>query len=157
MHNHVATPTKQWVELIKDPAKFGRIIGADDFPRVPGSLLTREWVESGRRSGKWSAEFPQEFPPTLFYGPAREPLVVHPDNGGLGAMGGVVPGPELTVDDVADLVGPDKMVDVIGEFTSCNGISTDSRRRDADVRPVAALPLGRVCPRTRERREREGV
>lgn len=26
MHNHVPTPTKQWVDLIKDPAKYGRVI-----------------------------------------------------------------------------------------------------------------------------------
>jgi len=114
MHNHVATPTKQWVDLIKDPAKYGRVIAADNFPRVPGHILRKEWVE-GRGSSEAGDAFPPEFPPTLFYGPTREPLVVHPSNGGLASMGGVIPDPSLTVDDVARLVGPEKMVDVIGK------------------------------------------
>lgn len=26
MHNHIATPTKNWLDLIKDPKKYGRVI-----------------------------------------------------------------------------------------------------------------------------------
>lgn len=32
MHNHVPTPTKNWIDLIKDPPKYGRVI-------KPGGLL----------------------------------------------------------------------------------------------------------------------
>lgn len=37
--------------------------------------------------------------------------------GGLSSMGGMVPDPDLTVDDVARLVGPEKLVDVIDVAT----------------------------------------
>lgn len=107
MHHHNATPTKGWIDLIKDPKKRGRVIKPDNFPRVPGELLRRPWLDG---------ETVNELPPTLFYGPTREPLVVRPENGGLISMGGKVPGPSLTVDDVSRLVGPEKMVDVISEL-----------------------------------------
>ncbi|TXT09207.1 hypothetical protein VHUM_02681 [Vanrija humicola] len=120
MHNHIATPTKNWLDLIKDPKKYGRVIKPDNFPRVPGSLLRREWVESGASAsdlGLAEPPYPPEFPPTLFYGPTREPLVVTSSEGGLSSMGGMVPDPSLTVDDVARLVGPEKLVDVIDVAT----------------------------------------
>lgn len=88
----------------------------DGFPRVPGHILCREWVESGTTASDvavGSSKFPPEFPPSLFAGPRREPLVVRPENGGLASMGGMVPDRSLTVDDVSRLVGPTKMVDVI--------------------------------------------
>jgi hypothetical protein len=144
MHNHVATPTKQWVELIKDPAKFGRVIKEDNFPRVPGSLLRQQWVESGNGT---TGSSPPEFPPTLFYGPTREPMVVTPEEGGLESMGGMIPDPSLTVDDVSHLVGPDKMVDVIGESDACCirvVWLTHPRRCLADFLAVAFVPMGRV-------------
>lgn len=106
MHHHNATPTKGWIDLIKDPKKYGREVKPDDFPRVPGKLLRKSWLEG---------EILNELPPTLFYGPTREPLVVEPENGGLSSLGGKVPDANLTVDDVSRLVGPDKMVDVIGK------------------------------------------
>jgi hypothetical protein len=37
------------------------------------------------------------------------------EDGGFTSMGGRLPKPELTVQDVADLVGRDRMVDVIGK------------------------------------------
>lgn len=42
--------------------------------------------------------------------------MVGPENGGLTSMGGMIPDPSLTVDDVSRLVGPDKLVDVIGKW-----------------------------------------
>ncbi|KAL1407772.1 JmjC domain-containing histone demethylation protein 1 [Vanrija albida] len=117
MHNHIATPTKNWLDLIKDPKKYGRVIKPDNFPRVPGALLRREWVDSGASPSNADTSDPTSFPPTLFYGPTREPLVVTQAEGGLTSMGGMVPDPSLTVDDVARLVGPDKLVDVIDVAT----------------------------------------
>lgn len=41
MHNHVATPTKQWVDLIKDPAKYGRVIREGKYPPKVGKLSSQ--------------------------------------------------------------------------------------------------------------------
>lgn len=128
MHHHNATPTKGWIDLIKDPKKHGRVIKLDNFPRVPGELLRRPWLEG---------ETVNELPPTLFYGPTREPLVVRPENGGLSSMGGEVPGPSLTVDDVSRLVGPNKMVDVIGKFRRSLEKELTVRRQHATVLAMA--------------------
>lgn len=131
MHNHNATPTRGWLDLIKNPAKHGRVIKEgelriashaltiDNFPRAPGSLLRKQWIESGISASDVALDappYPAQLPPTLFYGPTREPLVVRAEDGGITSMGGKVPDPGLTVDDVSRLVGPQRMVDVIGEF-----------------------------------------
>ncbi|CAK9781731.1 unnamed protein product [Cutaneotrichosporon oleaginosum] len=120
MHNHTATPTRGWIDLIKNPAKYDRVIKDGNFPRVPATLLRKEWIESGVTASDvavGTAPFPAHLPPTLFYGPTREPLVVRPEDGGIASMGGKVPEPGLTVDDVARLVGPQRMVDVIDVAT----------------------------------------
>jgi F-box/leucine-rich repeat protein 10/11 len=70
--------------------------------------MTRAWLDGLE---------PSEYPPTLYYGPEREPLVFKPEDGGFEGLGGKIPGPDLTVADVARLVGPNRMVDVIGEPT----------------------------------------
>ncbi|BEI84833.1 hypothetical protein CcaverHIS002_0502340 [Cutaneotrichosporon cavernicola] len=132
MHNHNATPTRSWLDLIKNPAKHGRVIkegelaghvpaeATGNFPRVPGSLLRKQWIESGVTASDVAVgdlPYPTHLPPTLFYGPTREPLVVRPEDGGITSMGGKVPDPGLTVDDVSRLVGPHRMVDVIDVAT----------------------------------------
>ncbi|KAL7422386.1 JmjC domain-containing histone demethylation protein 1 [Cryptotrichosporon argae] len=109
LHNHVPTPTRTWLELIRNPGATGRVIGVDNFPRLPGNLLTRDWLDGKLARSK--------LPPTLFYGPAREPLVVTPQDGGMASLGGKVPGPALTVSDIARLVGPYVKVDVIDVAT----------------------------------------
>jgi hypothetical protein len=38
------------------------------------------------------------------------------EDGGFASMGGKLPKPELTVQDIADMVGRNRMVDVIGEM-----------------------------------------
>jgi hypothetical protein len=43
-------------------------------------------------------------------------LIVKQEDGGFEAMGGKLPSKDLTVQDVAKLVGGERMVDVIGEF-----------------------------------------
>lgn len=70
----------------------------------------------------------------MYYGPEREPLVFKPEDGGFEGLGGKIPGPELTVADVARLVGPNRMVDVIGEHIPPS--TTDRRCRNAIIRAV---------------------
>ncbi|KAK6910935.1 hypothetical protein I203_104970 [Kwoniella mangroviensis CBS 8507] len=106
LNNSIATPTNQWLDLISDPGKYGRVILDAEYKSVPGSLLSRSWLDS-------PSDTKQEYPPTMFYGPEREPIIVRPENGGFTSMGGQIPGKDLTVQDVAKLVGPKRMVDVI--------------------------------------------
>ena len=61
-----------------------------------------------------SVDYPPHLPPTLFYGNLREPLIITPEDGGFASLGGKLPSKDLTVADVARLVGPEHMVDVIG-------------------------------------------
>lgn len=42
------------------------------------------------------------------------PIIINPSNGGYSGLGGSIPPPDITVNDVARLVGPERMVDVIG-------------------------------------------
>lgn len=37
MHNHNATPTRSWLDLIKDPAKHGRVIHEGELSCCTGS------------------------------------------------------------------------------------------------------------------------
>ncbi|WRT68668.1 uncharacterized protein IL334_005647 [Kwoniella shivajii] len=106
LNNSVATPTSQWLDLIADPGKYGRVILDGEYRSVPGDILKRSWLDSDPDSYS-------EYPPTLFYGPQRDPIIVRSDNGGFTGMGGQVPGKDLNVQDVARLVGPKRMVDVI--------------------------------------------
>ncbi|KAK8854559.1 hypothetical protein IAR55_003298 [Kwoniella newhampshirensis] len=109
LNNSIATPTTQWLDLIANPAKTGRTILDADYPRVPGKLVTRAWLESSSLSTS-DTDMP---PPTCFYGPKRRPIIVRPEDGGFASLGGHIPGKDLTVQEVARLVGPKKMVDVI--------------------------------------------
>ncbi|RXK37331.1 hypothetical protein M231_05397 [Tremella mesenterica] len=148
MHNHIPTPTGKWLELINDPEKYGARILEDNFPRIPGDLLTKAWIESPLsdtpiseivngvnyntsstspkgtsipRTSVPSASFPHpttdfsetRFPPTLFYGPSRVPLVIRKSDGGFESMGGRLPSKSLKVGDIVKLVGEDRTVDVI--------------------------------------------
>ncbi|OWZ77228.1 JmjC domain-containing histone demethylation protein 1 [Cryptococcus neoformans Bt85] len=112
LNNSIATPTHQWLELIADPEKYGRTILDANYPAIPGKLLTRAWLESQPLPGQPSSISP-DLPPTRFWGPNREPLIVRPEDGGFSSLGGHLPPKDLTVQDVANLVGPDRMVDVI--------------------------------------------
>nr|XP_019011725.1 uncharacterized protein I206_03830 [Kwoniella pini CBS 10737]OCF50506.1 hypothetical protein I206_03830 [Kwoniella pini CBS 10737] len=105
LNNSVATPTNQWLDLIADPAKYGRVILDANYKSVPAKLLSRSWLDGATSDA--------DYPPTLFYGQQREPIIIRPENGGFSGLGGQVPGKDLTVQDVAKLVGPKKMVDVI--------------------------------------------
>lgn len=84
-----------------------------NYPSLPGKLLTRAWLESQPLPGQPSSISPNQ-PPTRFWGPNREPLIVRPEDGGFSSLGGHLPPKDLTVQDVANLVGSDRMVDVIG-------------------------------------------
>jgi F-box/leucine-rich repeat protein 10/11 len=112
----------------------------DGFPRLPGRLVSRAWIESpaptnshtippsiassSRHSSPLSpppgasslqpVDYPPHLPPTLFYGPDRQPLIIGPEDGGFESLGGKLPSKDLNVQDIARLVGPDRMVDVIG-------------------------------------------
>ena len=137
LHNHISTPTAKWLALIKEPKKTGRVISEREcvahlglsavfcmsvelskgatqigpYTRIPGSLLTKQWIESDPSS----SSNPQHSP-SIFHGPDREPFVVSKEDGGFTSMGGKLPKTGLTVQDVANLVGRDRMVDVIGEL-----------------------------------------
>ncbi|ORY29669.1 hypothetical protein BCR39DRAFT_531569 [Naematelia encephala] len=127
LHNHDAAPTSRWLALIADPERYGATIKPDDFPRIPASLLSRDWIESSNATTRHSAtsldpasqeglptsKDPPDFSPSLFYGSMREPLVVRKEDGGFEGLGGRLPGKDLTVADVARLVGPDVQVPVI--------------------------------------------
>lgn len=109
-----------------------------NFPRVPASLLRREWLDSARISDNsfstsvkqegapltptsdgnrpsTASPYPPNLPPNLYYGPNREPLIIKPEDGGFEGLGGRIPGKGFSVGDVAKLVGPQRMVDVIGK------------------------------------------
>ncbi|OCF40722.1 hypothetical protein I317_05494 [Kwoniella heveanensis CBS 569] len=109
LNNSIATPTSQWLDLIANPAAYGTTILDANYQCVPGKLLSKAWLESDPSSPEWS----DQYPPTLFYGEEREPIIVRPEDGGFVSMGGHLPGKDLTVQVVAELVGPEKMVPVI--------------------------------------------
>ena len=73
---------------------------ADDYPRVPAGKVRKEFLESD-----------DSFP---FFGPDRQPIIITASEGGYASLGGTIPPSNLTVSDVARLVGADRMVDVIG-------------------------------------------
>ncbi|WWD19304.1 hypothetical protein CI109_103762 [Kwoniella shandongensis] len=112
LNNSIATPTTQWLDLIANPAKTGRTILDADYPRIPGKLVTKAWLESSSSSSP-NVLTPDAPSPTCFYGPDRQPIIIRPEDGGFSSLGGHIPGKDLTVQEVARLVGPKKMVDVI--------------------------------------------
>ncbi len=115
LHHHISSPTAKWLALIRDPRASGRAIRETPYPRVPGRVLSRDWVE-GRTADA------QKYPPEIFHGPDREPFVVTPEDGGFESMGGRLPPPGFTVQDVARLVGPDVVVPVIGALGERAGL-----------------------------------
>jgi F-box/leucine-rich repeat protein 10/11 len=116
LHHHISTPTAKWLDLIGNPEKYGTKITEGNFPKIPGSMITRAWIESAGKGVKAENGSSSDLDPTLFYGPTREPLIITKEAGGFSSLGGKIPGDDFTVADVARLVGPDKMVDVIGEL-----------------------------------------
>lgn len=136
---------------------------AGNFPRVPASLLTRSWLESEQPQAGPSHSQPMGIPPTppsdpsssnrssadhpvlspsLYYGPLREPLIIKPEDGGFEGMGGKLPGRDLTVSDVARLVGPDRTVDVIGRYGFRTGLT--SRRGYPAIERLDTPEMGRI-------------
>ncbi|WVQ79596.1 hypothetical protein IAT38_001696 [Cryptococcus sp. DSM 104549] len=120
LNNSIATPTSQWLELIADPDKFGRTILDAEYKTLPGKLLTRAWLESTSDPSPTAAptagpSSPSSLntPQVYLWGPNREPLIIRPEDGGFSSLGGHIPGKDFTVQEVARLVGRDKVVDVI--------------------------------------------
>lgn len=113
MHHHISTPTGKWLDLIANPENYNTTIVDADYPRLPGKMVSREWIE-GHQEGAG----PSTPPGSTFYGSGRQPIIVRPEDGGFEAMGGKLPGKDFTVQDVAKSVGPDRAVDVIGVSTT---------------------------------------
>jgi len=90
------------------------------------------------------AQYALDSPPTLFYGSNREPLIIGPEEGGFESLGGKLPSKDLTVGEIARLVGPDRMVDVIGGRDAFGYIlsSLYSRRRHPTIRSVDIIEMG---------------
>lgn len=104
--NHgIPTPTGNWLKLIQEPEKYGADIRIGDFPQVSGELLSKDWLESDAVGA---------VSPMTFYGPDRRPMIVRPEQGGIEGMGGKLPDANLTVSDVAEQLGRNHTVDVIG-------------------------------------------
>jgi F-box/leucine-rich repeat protein 10/11 len=74
-------------------------------------MLTKAWLDSETDADDSGIS------PSTYYGPMREPLIIKPEDGGFEGLGGKLPSQKLTVADVARLVGPDRQVDVIGQYT----------------------------------------
>lgn len=70
MHHHNATPTKGWLDLIKDPAKHGRVIKEGGFG-VRGAVLTHKMgflvsqVAYSAKSGSSPVKPPRTWPLAL--------------------------------------------------------------------------------------------
>ncbi|TYJ52577.1 hypothetical protein B9479_006827 [Cryptococcus floricola] len=115
LHNSIATPTAKWLQIIANPEGYGRTILDADYPTLPGHLLTKEWLESLPRPTPQNPtpQAPPNIPsPSIFHGPDRTPLIIRPSDGGFSSLGGHLPS-SITVRDIARLVGPEKLVDVI--------------------------------------------
>lgn len=110
LHNSISTPTNKWLNLIADPEKQGRVITDRPFTQLSGTQVTKAWLDSDPSASSSTAPGP---PPTLFYGSSREPIVIPRHMGGFTSLGGRLPDLKLGFQDVANLVGRDKVVDVI--------------------------------------------
>jgi F-box/leucine-rich repeat protein 10/11 len=102
--------------MVRESCKAWRDLHTDlevaDYPHIPATLLSKSWLDSASDP---TSSFPAEFPPSLFYGPDRKPLVITQKDGGFEGMGGLLPSKNLKVTDVAEQAGPSMTVDVIGE------------------------------------------
>jgi F-box/leucine-rich repeat protein 10/11 len=72
--------------------------------------LDKAWLDSDE-------QLPGVPPPSLFFGPAREPIIIPKSKGGFTSLGGRVPDSKLGFQDVANLVGRDQKLDVIDVAT----------------------------------------
>ena len=108
MSSHLAS--LDWVE--SHPSSSERFNG---FPQVASPSRQSPSLESTSGPRRHTVH-QTDLSPTLFYGPKRPPLIIGPEEGGFEGLGGVLPGKDLTVEGVAKLVGPDRMVDIIGKF-----------------------------------------
>lgn len=135
LHNSIPTPTYRWLDLIANPEKTGRTIsdrellcplesrqseGLADYPghvrwtgpftQVDGSCLDKAWLDS--------EDTPPGAPsPSLFFGPDREPIIIPKSKGGFTSLGGRIPDPKLSFQDVANLVGREQKLDVVDVAT----------------------------------------
>lgn len=83
---------------------------SEKFPQVHGSVITKAWLD-----GTATATDPS-ISPELFYGKDRQPIIIPREMGGFESLGGKLPAGDLGVKEVAELVGKDVMVPVIGEL-----------------------------------------
>ena len=85
----VEADPNRWLRMLE-----GKVIKSDPFKRMKGSDVGLEWLDSEEDA-------------------MRKPIVIeHPD--GLGMK---MPSPKFTVNDVAEIVGSDMPVEVIGTFS----------------------------------------
>lgn len=73
----------------------GKVFKADTFPRMKGSDITVEWLEEDENA-------------------LMEPIVIEKAEG----LGMKMPASDFTVDDVAELIGENTPLEVIGISTS---------------------------------------
>jgi hypothetical protein len=122
----------RWAALMRD-----KPLAPDAFRRLPGAALTPEWLEADADA-------------------FREPVVIEAPDG----LGMTMPGPEFTVQDVADAVGADTPVEVIGASPRPSAPAgtpeadpqTSPRRRTAPGGPSAAGRSTSRRPRPRATR-----
>ncbi len=91
--------------------------------KINGNLLSKEWMESVSTddypgSSNWykscSNETDSELPPpSILWGKNREPLIIPKSKGGFSSTGGKLPKADITISEIASLVGKDRVVDVI--------------------------------------------
>ncbi|GFZ52058.1 JmjC domain-containing histone demethylation protein 1 [Saitozyma sp. JCM 24511] len=143
--NHgIAAPTTKWLQLIADPAKYGKDIQDADYPHIPATLLSKSWLDSASDP---TSSFPAEFPPSLFYGPDRKPLVITQKDGGFEGMGGLLPNKNLKVTDVAEQAGPIMTVDVIDYFVKASDPDYTGKVYNVISLEITGTPLAkRVRP-----------
>lgn len=73
----------------------GKEIRPHNFQRMKGSQVGQEWLDNDEVA-------------------MQEPIIIEKQDG----LGMQMPGPDFTVEDVADLVGRDTPLEVIGVFVS---------------------------------------
>lgn len=87
------TDSSEWLDALEKRATAG-----DPYPRMQGSELTLEWLANDENA-------------------MTEPLLVEKPEG----LGMQMPDPELTVADIAQIVGPDTPVEVMGSYLFYEG------------------------------------
>ena len=168
LHNSIPTSTNKWLDLIANPEKTGRtisdrehpqsakhnqtrhliwiLISSGPFTQVNGSCLDKAWLDS--------TDTPPDIPPpSLFFGPDREPIIIPKSKGGFASLGGRVPDHKLNFQDVANMVGRDQKLDVIDVATQRSlkwslgewaDYITDHASKEADVNSSTSVQRTKV-------------